>query len=240
MNSPYGMRLIENCLTCEHRDGRPFCKLRPDALEKFNEIGIFTQYPQGAILFVEGQPAKEVLVLCTGKVKLSTSSKDGKSLILKIAEAGNVLGLSANLTGLIHEVTAETIEPCQAKLVKRQEFLAFLEEYGSASVNAARSLSNDYQAAFQDVRSRALSGSAAGRLARLLLQFARQHGKNTNEKKELRFPLTLTHDELAQMAGMTRETVTRLFTRFKKNQWISLSGSCVTIQNPRALESLSV
>ncbi len=240
MNSPYGMSLIENCLTCEHRDNRSFCKLHPEALKKFDEIGIFTQYPQGAVLFVEGQPPKEILVLCTGRVKLSTTSKDGKSLILKIAEAGDVLGLSANLADIPHEVTAETVEPCQTKLIKRQEFLSFLQEYGSASLNAARCLSGEYQAAFEDVRSRALASSAAARLARLLLQFARQHGQASASKKELRFRLTLTHDELAQMAGMSRETVTRLFTQFKKDQLIALTGSSVTIKNPAALEVLSV
>jgi CRP/FNR family cyclic AMP-dependent transcriptional regulator len=240
MNSPYGMRLIENCLACEHRENRAFCKLMPDALKKFDEIGIFTQYPQGAVLFVEGQPPKEILVLCTGRVKLSTTSKDGKSLILKIAEPGDVLGLSANLADIPYEVTAETLEPCQTKLIKRQQFLLFLQEYGEASLNAARTMSTDYQATFQDVRSRALSGSAAGRLARLLLQFAHQHGETMKGKKEMRFTLTLTHDELAQMAGMSRETVTRLFTQFKKDHLIVITGSSVSIKNQAALEVLAV
>lgn len=240
MNSPYGMRLIDTCLTCEHREERPFCKLLPDALKKFDEIGIFTQYPSGAVLFVEGQPAKEILVLCAGKVKLSNSSKEGKNLILKIAEPGDVLGLSATLSGLPHEVTAETVEPCQAKLVKQPEFLSFLKEYSSASLNAARTLSNEYQTAFQGVRSRTLSGSAAARLARLLLEFAHHHGTVKPGQKEARFILTLTHEELAQMTGLSRETVTRLFTRFKKSQLISISGSSVTIKNPAALEVLAV
>ena len=61
------------------------------------------------MLFVEGQAPRGIFVLCKGRVKLSICASDGKTLILKIAEAGEVLGLSAAVSGAPYELTAETV-----------------------------------------------------------------------------------------------------------------------------------
>src|ERR1700758_873338 len=105
-----------------------FCDLPPAALQSFESIKYATAYPKGAVLFVEGQAPRGIFVLCKGRVKLSISSSDGKTLILKIAEAGEVLGLSAAVSGKPYELTAETIDPCQVDFVKREEFLCFLKD----------------------------------------------------------------------------------------------------------------
>ena len=68
-------------------------------------------------------------MLCKGRVKLSICASDGKTLILKIAEPGEVLGLSATVSGKAYELTAETIDPCQVNFVKREDFLHFLKDH---------------------------------------------------------------------------------------------------------------
>src|ERR1700674_4464161 len=93
MRAPYGLEIIENCMACHHRQDRLFCDLPPAALKRLSEITGSASYPKGATLFVEGQPARGVFILCNGHVKLSTSSADGKTLILRIAEPGDLLGL---------------------------------------------------------------------------------------------------------------------------------------------------
>ena len=102
----------EDCLTCEHRHLRMFCNLTPEALTDYDGIGIMMSHARGAKLFSEGDPARNVFVICFGQVKISSTSRDGKTMILKIAGPGDVMGLSAVLANVPHEVTAEAIEPC--------------------------------------------------------------------------------------------------------------------------------
>ena len=140
MRAPYGLEIIESCLICPHREDRLFCNLPPAALEGLAAITSPAAYPKGATLFVEGQPSRGVFVLCGGRVKLSTSSADGKSLIVRIAETGEVLGLPATVTGKPYELTAEVIQPSQANFIARQDFLVFLrEDRKSTRLNSSHS-----------------------------------------------------------------------------------------------------
>ena len=115
----------EDCVNCEHRHLRMFCNLTPEALRDYDGIGIMMSHARGAKLFTEGDPARNVFVICFGQVKISSTSRDGKTMILKIAGPGDVMGLSAVLANVPHEVTAEAIEPCQVKTVRKQEFVDF-------------------------------------------------------------------------------------------------------------------
>src|SRR6202030_4560015 len=110
------------------------CSLAPAAVQRLSEITASATYPKGATLLVEGQPSRGVFILCTGHVKLSTSSADGKTLILRISEPGDLLGLPATISGRSYEVTAEVIEPTQANFIGRSEFINFLPEYGEAGL----------------------------------------------------------------------------------------------------------
>jgi len=226
----------QDCLNCEHRHLRMFCNLTPAALEDYDGIGVMMSHGHGAKLFTEGDAARNVFVLCFGQVKISSTSRDGKTMILKIAGPGDVMGLSAVLANVAHEVTAEAIEPCQVKVVRKQEFLDFLGRHGIASMNAAQSLSAEYLTVFHDAQRLALSNSAEGRLARLLLDWGRSAACG---KAEIRFTMALTHEEIASMAGTSRETVTRLLNQFRRNQWITIRGSSLTITQPDQLERLT-
>ena len=130
MRAPYGLEIIENCLACPHREERLFCNLPEASVKALSTITSSASYPKGATLFVEGQPARGVFILCSGRVKLSTSSADGKTLILRISEPGEVLGLPATVTGTCYELTGDVIEPAQANFISRNEFLNFLKENG--------------------------------------------------------------------------------------------------------------
>ena len=228
--------LPENCINCEHRQLRVFCNLTPEALKDYDKIGILISHARGAKLFSEGEPARNVFVICSGQMKISATSRDGKTMILKIAGPGDVMGLSAVLANVPHEVTAEAIEPSQVKMVPKQEFLDFLSRHGIASMHAAQSLSGEYLTVFHDAKRLALSGSAAGRLARLLLDWAHAPA---NGGAELRFTMALTHQEVADMAGTSRETVTRLLNQFRRDQWLTIKGASMTIAKPDRLEHLA-
>ena len=238
MLSPYGLDIIENCLTCKMRVDHIFCDLPAVALQSFENIKYATAYPKGAVLFVEGQSPRGIFVLCKGRVKLSICSTDGKTLILKIAEPGEVLGLSASVSGKPYELTAETVDPCQINFVKREDFQRFLRENPDACLRVAEQLSEKYNSACREIRSLGLSHSAAEKLAKLLLEWSAKNGEAA--KAEPRLKLALTHEEIAQMIGTSRETVTRLFADLKKRQIVQAKGSTLLIRNKAALKAMAI
>src|SRR5580693_6912112 len=235
MRAPYGLEIIENCVTCPHREDRLFCSLPPVGVERLATITSASTYPKGATLFVEGQNARGVFILCSGRVKLSTSSADGRTLILRMSESGEVLGLPATITGKPYELTAEVIEPTQANFIARDDFLRFLREHGEAALRVAQQLGETSHSAVAEMRTIGLSHSAGEKLARFLLELCTDHDK---AKGEIKLTVTLTHEEIAQIIGASRETVTRLFSDFKKKQLLQVKGSTIVIKNKAALEEL--
>ena len=168
MLSPYGMEIVESCITCKLRTDRIFCDLPDAALQAFENIKYATAYPEGAVLFVEGQMPRGIFVLCKGSVKLSINSPSGRTVIVKLADPGEVLGLSATISGKPYEVTAETLDPCQVNFVKREDFLHFLKDDVEACFKVAEQLSEKYHNACKEAGSLGLSHSAAEKLAKLL------------------------------------------------------------------------
>jgi CRP/FNR family transcriptional regulator len=233
MNAPYGLEVIDSCSECKLRHG--FCDFSPDTLKAFNGIGHKQTYPAESVLFAEGQSPRGILVLCSGRVKLSTTSREGKILILKVAGPGDVLGLSAVLSGVYFEATAETVTPCRVNFVARDQFVSFLTRAGEAGLRAARAVSKEYQDACLEIQEILLAPSSAGKLAKLLLSWADGSADST----EPRVRSMLTHEEMAQMIGASRETVTRVMTQLKRKQLIRLEGSTLVIRNRTGLEQLA-
>ncbi len=236
MRAPYGLEIIESCFNCPHREDRLFCNLSPPALKHLESITAAASYPKGATLFVEGQKPRGVFILCNGRVKLSTSSADGKTLILRVPEKGEILGLAATVSGQPYQASADVLEPAQANFIARTDFLEFLKTHGEAALRVAQLLSENYHIAINEMRTIGLSHSAAEKFARFLLEQATEDSK---EEGEVRLTLTLTHEEIAQMIGSSRETVTRLFSDFKKRQLLQVKGSTVVIQDISTLRKLA-
>jgi CRP/FNR family transcriptional regulator, cyclic AMP receptor protein len=232
VRTPYGLEIIENCLSCPLRQDRIFCDLPERALKDLDAISSSATYPKNAILFVEGQEPRGVFLLCNGRVKLTAGSADGKSLILRIAAPGEIVGLPGTISGKPYELTAEVLEPTQANFISRENFLRFLREHGDAALRVAQILSEIYHATCQEVRYLGLSGSAAEKLARFLLDWADNHRENGQPSRTV---LTLTHEEIAEMIGASRETVTRLFADFKRKHLIEVRGSTLVISNKPGL-----
>lgn len=234
MNSPYG--LPAECLTCPVRSDNFFCALSKESLEVFNQIKHATVSPENAVIFVQGQIPRGIFMLCQGQAKLSTTSEGGKTIILRIAQAGEVLGLDTVILGKPYELTAETMQPCLMNFVNREDFLKFLRTHGDACLNAARQISRDCRDAYDAVRSFGLSHSISERVAKFLLASATDR-RATNGV--LRSTLSLTHEQIAQLVGTTRETITRTLSDFKKKDIVELKGSTLIIHNKSALERLA-
>lgn len=233
MNSPYGMP--PECLTCHLRPDNFFCALSQESLKAFHQIKHATVFPEGAVIFVQGQTSRGIFMLCQGQAKLSTTARDGKTLILRIARAGDVLGLDAVVAGKPYELTVETMQPCQLNFVNREDFLRFLKAHGDACLHAAQHISRDCQDAYNVVRSIGLSHSISERLAKFLLESSAEAQVANGV---LRTQLALTHEDISQLIGTSRESITRTLAEFRKMDIVELKGSTLTIRNKVALERL--
>lgn len=236
MKSPYGINILDNCTTCPVREQHLFCNLSPSAVHRLNEITSAAVYPRGAMLFLEGQQGRGAYVLCTGKAKLFTTSREGKTIITKISEHGDVLGLSATISSRTYEVTAEMVEPGQANFIPAEALLKFLHHDGEVALRVAQQLSRNYYSAYDEICTLGLSNSPGQRFAKLLLGWAAERGDSSHS---LRLRLVLTHEEMAEMIGTSRETVTRLFADFRMKRLIESKGSSLTILDKSALEGMA-
>lgn len=236
MESPHSLELTGSRQNGSLKSEGFFCNLSEGALKALDRIKFTSGYPKGAVLFAEQEAPQGVFILSKGRVKLSMTSSEGKSVILRIADPGEVLGLHAVVSNQPYQATAETLEPCELNFMRREDFLRFLRENPEASLRAAQQLSQNYHIACEQVRSIGLAHSAMGKLAGFLLLWAT---KGQPTKQGTRVLLTLTHEEIGQMIGLSRETVTRTMGDFKRRQFVASKGATVVIQNMGALEQFA-
>ena len=195
-----------------------------------------TLYQPGVLLFSEKAASTGIFIVVSGEVKLSINSSDGKRLILSIAKAGEVLGLSSALSGMPNEMTAEVLYPSRIAVIERDQFLGFMSRHPEVYQVITRELSLQYKVACEQLRTVALSGSAPEKLARLLLDWS-ENGQRTEAGTRFRF--SLTHEEIGEFIGASRETVTRTLSIFKNRRLVAFHGSMLTIPSRGALESLA-
>ncbi|HEX6100429.1 MAG TPA: Crp/Fnr family transcriptional regulator [Thermoanaerobaculia bacterium] len=223
MPSPYNLALVEHCSNCPQRETNGgFCNMAAEPVEALDSMKFTGAYPKGALLFVEGEQPRGVFVLCRGQAKLTTTSSDGRTLIVRIAKPGEILGVSAAMLGKPYEVSAETLEASQVSFVRRDDFLRLLSSYSEACIHTAQQLSEKYEAAQREIRSLGLAHTTSEKLARLLLNWS---GSGEETPQGTRLQVLLTHEEIGQMIGTTRETVTRLLSEFKRKKLITVKGS---------------
>src|SRR5580765_3496821 len=141
MPSPYNLDIQHTCTDCTVRKERLFCNMSTDTITAMDSVKFTSVYPKGSLLFVEGESPRGVFILCSGRAKLTTSSSEGKILIVKIAEPGEVLGASATILGKAYEVSAETLEPWQLNFIKREDFMRFISANAEVCMHTAQQLS---------------------------------------------------------------------------------------------------
>ena len=235
-HSPYGFPIAEDSASRTLSTASFFCGLSPESMHDLDRASHTNSYPAETLLVVEGQTPRGVYVLCHGRAKLTTTNRDGKTLILRIAQPGEILGLDAVISGRPYEFTVETLNASQLAFIGREDFLRFLRHHADACLCVAQHLSRDCQTAYESIRSIGLSHSVPEKLARLLLHWS-EEGKA--ESGSIRFKLTLTHEEMAQLIGSSRETVTRILSDFRKRRLLELQGSTMVVRDKAALAKVA-
>lgn len=199
-------------------------------------IKLTSIHPRGAVLFAEGQPGDGVYLLRTGRAKVSISSAAGKTVILRVAQPGALLGVNSAIKDVPHEATVETLERCRIDFISRSDFMKALAKTDPGLVGVAHTLGNELSEVFDHLRSLLLSQSAAERLARLLLKWCDEEGESGSEG--VRVNSGLTHEEISQIICTSRETVTRLFAELRKKHHVGFAGNAIFVRDRRALEAL--
>jgi CRP/FNR family cyclic AMP-dependent transcriptional regulator len=194
-------------------------------------------YARGAVVFHEGNVARGVYVLSSGRAKVSISSADGRKLIIRIARAGDVLGLYAGLTGRPFEATAEMVEDGRVDFISRSDLLSLMWENHGLHDDLVEMFSRQFSEFVDNTRMLQLSESALEKLARLMVRWGRDFGERTSEG--IRVKLLLTQEEIAQIIGASRETVTRLFSALKRDQIIRVKRDSMWIRDSEALATIA-
>jgi CRP/FNR family cyclic AMP-dependent transcriptional regulator len=207
----------------------------------FQSIGTPLSFAAHKVVLNEGFSADRIFVICSGRIKLIASSPEGRLLLLRVAGPGEVLGLAALLQGAHYRITAVTLEACSIKAIHRTDFIRFMDNFIDASRGTALAMARDYNSAVLSARRLALSSSAAGKLASALLDWARMDHLDDcpeHSNQPISFTMPLTHEELGNMAGISRETVTRLLTRFRREGLLDQTDQLMVLHHPNKLEAL--
>lgn len=225
-----------HCSVCAQRRPGWFCSLSNAAMSELDPSSSSILLPAQTALFHEGDAARCLYFVCRGYLKITAGEPQHRERIVRVAGPGTLLGLYAVLAQGAYEVSASSLTAAQIRPIDRARFLSFLRGHKEMQMFAVQSVCQEYRFVLQDVCRIALADSVAARLARLLLDLAHQIGEDS-ENNELHFPLLLTHEEMASMACTTRETVTRTLGQFRKDGWISIENSVVTLHSPEQLHT---
>ena len=223
-----------SCRGEARRAGEFFSKLSASSLEDFSAMEYLRSYEANVVLFREREPVKALFVILDGAVRLSINSIHGRRLSLRIAKKGEIVGLSSSLSGAPYDMTAETINSSKIAVIDRQEFQQFLARHPDAYLSVTEELGRHIAIACSQLRTLGLSSSAPQKLARLLLEWS-DNGQAM--ESEGRLHLSLTHAEIGDFIGSSRETVTRTLSDLKNRRLVAFRGCMMTIPNRAALEN---
>jgi len=208
----------------------------PAAVDDLGSMLCPSSYAAGSLLFMERDQAQGIYFVLEGEVKLSINSADGRRLNLSIARKGEILGLASALFGKEYLMTAETLYPCKLAHLGQRDLQGFLVRHADAYQTLTQELGRQLTSACEQLRTIGLSASVPEKLARLLLEWS-ENGQATQAGTRFRF--SLTHEEIGEFIGASRETVTRTLTLFKTHRLVSFHGSTLVIPNRQALESFA-
>lgn len=223
---------VEQTLNQAHCPGELLKKFSPAAQKDLQQLVTPSSYPANYVLFSEKEESRGIYIVLDGEVKLSINSTDGRRLSLRIARKGEILGLAAALSSAPYDITGETLYPAKVAHIGRREFLGFLMRHPDAYQIFSEELTREFAMACEQLRTVGLASSAPEKLARLLLDWS-EHGQTVDSGAKFRF--SLTHEEIGEFIGASRETVTRTLTAFKNRHLVAFHGSMLTIPNKSAL-----
>ncbi len=225
-----------SCETCTVRHA--FCPLPADLRATFESLKTSVAYRRGDVAFHEADLCHSVFIVCEGRVKIVTASTEGRVLLLRFAGPGEILGLAEAVLGPVpYEYSVIAVEPTVFAVVPSQTFVRFLSSYPELCVRLTVALSAQYKEAQRETRFLAFGETSTARLARLLLDWSEERGEETADGG-VRIPSRVTHTDLAQSIGSTRETVTRILSSLSHRGIVERTSDDILIRSTNELSRL--
>lgn len=194
------------------------------------------EFRRGELVYSEGEQATGAYIVMSGKLKLVATSPAGKALILRVVTPGDIIGLSAALTCNPNDTNAVVLEPTELRYLTTASLHRLLSAFKDISLCLAQQLSIEYASLCRKLSLLGLRRSAMSKLAQLLVKFVENGERKSGE---VRVKCRLTHEEMAQMIGTSRETVTRLLRDLRESEIASVNGSTLRISNFNDLRALT-
>ena len=210
--------------------------LSPVTVRAFESVKRTRAYPKGSLIFSEGESPQGVYLLRQGRARLILDLGRKRERVVRIAEAGEVLGLSATIANEPYEASVETLTSCRVDFISRQQFVRLLHEQPEVCFRVVQLLGHNVHVSCDLFRQFDKAPSAAIKLARLLLSWCEEAEETAGG---VRLKLPLTHENIARLIGTSRETVTRTFSQFKQKRIVRLEGSTLLIRQKAELERLT-
>ena len=201
-----------------------------------DDASLSSTYKRGTVLFSEGQTVRGVYLVRAGSVKVSISSAQGKVVVLRIARAEDLIGVSSALSGHPYQNTAQTLEHSRVTFIPLSAFAAVYAQSSQFSQFVLSALNQELVESLEVLRMIVLAESAEEKLARLLLRWADDHG--VAETNETRIDNKFTQCQIAEMISVSRETVTRLLSDFTRRGVLRVTPDSFFISSRNSLSSL--
>lgn len=205
-----------------------FSELPEETIDKIAQAGSKKSYKKDAVILMEEEAGSALFVIISGKVKISRTSNDGREVILSILNESDFFGEMAILDGLARSATVVALEESELFIIQRNDFIEMLRQFPEISIALLTELTGRLRGA--DMKIKALSlKDAEGKVATVILQLADDMGKIKHGIVEIeKLPL---QQDLANMAGTSRETISRTLHTFAKKGLVELEGSKLRILN---------
>lgn len=205
-----------------------FSELNDDTLTKLSELGTLKSFDKDSIILSEQDAGSALFVMVSGKVKVArVSSEDkNKEVILTLLNPSDFFGEMALLDGLARSATVTSIEDSKVFIIQRNDFLNLIQEHPEVSIALLQELTQRLRAAGMKIKALSLK-DAEGKVATVLLQLADDMGRIKQGVVEIE-KLPYQH-ELANMAGTSRETISRTLHSFAKKGLVELKGTKLRI-----------
>jgi len=211
-----------------------FCHFPEKLREAFDGLKTTVSYRKGEVVFHEGDRCHSVFAICEGSAKLVTSSSEGRTLLLRFARPGEMLALAEAVLGpTAYECSAICAEPSILAVIPRETFIRFISSYPEAGLAFAIALSAQYKFAQRETKFLGMGDTSTVRLAHVLLEWSSERG--TAAADGVHIPLHVTHGDLAQAIGATRETVTRILGHLTHSGIVERTGDGIVIMHPGEL-----
>jgi CRP-like cAMP-binding protein len=190
-------------------------------------------FRKNEVIFHAQEPGNALFVIKRGRVKISMGDRRGKEIILRIFEAGDFFGEMSLLDGEPRSATVSSLEPCQALVLSRDQFLKFVAEHPEVVMKMLTALSRRLRKADEKI-SRLAFADAYEKVASVLMDMVEEKKIPLSVGSEI--PLSLTRKELAGTVGISRETLTRVLADFQRAGLVRIEHRRIAIVNPTKLK----